>query len=144
MTITPSSIEQVIPGQGAMVQPAGDAEPDQAARFRFVANAKAATGLVILAVYGLFAIIGPWVAPYDPDARSSDLVQPPSAEHWFGTTHLGQDIFSQILVGTRGVIVVGLIAGVVATVLSILIGVTSGYLGGAADEACPRCPTCSW
>ena len=38
-------------------------------------------------------------------------MQPPSAEHWFGTTHLGQDIFSQILAGTRGVVVVGAIAG---------------------------------
>ena len=73
-------------------------------RFRFVANGKAATGLVILGVYVLFAIIGPWVAPYDPDARSNDL-RPGRRrpQHWFGTTHLGQDIFSQILVGTRGV-----------------------------------------
>lgn len=133
MTITPSSIEQVIPGQGSMAQPAH--KPAKRQRLRFVSNAKAATGLAILGVYGLFAIIGPWAAPYDPDARSSDLVQPPSAKHWFGTTHLGQDILSQVLVGTRGVIVVGLIAGVVATVLSILIGVTSGYLGGAADES---------
>jgi peptide/nickel transport system permease protein len=133
MTITPSTIEQVIPGQGSMAQPA--VKPAKRQRFRFVSNAKAATGLAILGIYGLFAIIGPWVAPYDPDARSSDLVQPPSAKHWFGTTHLGQDILSQILVGTRGVIVVGLIAGVIATVLSILIGVTSGYLGGAADES---------
>ena len=134
MTISPSSIEQVIPGQGSMAQPARRPTKAKRQRFRFVSNAKAATGLAILGVYVLFAIIGPWVAPYDPDARSSDLVQPPSAQHWFGTTHLGQDILSQILVGTRGVIVVGLIAGVVATVLSILIGVTSGYLGGAADE----------
>ncbi|MEU8263828.1 ABC transporter permease [Micromonospora sp. NPDC048999] len=133
MTISPSSIEQVIPGQGAMAQP----RPGRARRrrFRFVANAKAATGLVVLACYGLFAIIGPWVAPYDPDARSTDVMQAPSARHWFGTTHLGQDIFSQILVGTRSVVVVGLIAGVLATVLSIVIGVTSGYLGGVADEA---------
>ena len=66
----------------------------------------------------LIAIIGPWIAPYDPDARSDDLLQPPSGEHWFGTTHLGQDVFSQILVGTRGVMVVGFVAGIVATVLS--------------------------
>jgi peptide/nickel transport system permease protein len=133
MAITPSSIEQVIPSRGSMPRPGR--KPTKRQRFRFVSNAKAATGLAILGVYGVFAIIGPWVAPYDPDARSSDLVQPPSGRHWFGTTHLGQDILSQILVGTRGVIVVGLIAGVVATVLSILIGVTAGYLGGAADES---------
>ncbi len=69
-----------------------------------------------------------------PVARSSDLLQAPSGKHWFGTTHLGQDVFSQILVGTRGVMFVGLLAGIVATALSVLIGVTSGYLGGAADE----------
>jgi peptide/nickel transport system permease protein len=62
------------------------------------------------------------------------LVQPPSAAHWFGTTHLGQDVFSQILVGTRGVMVVGLTAGVVATILSIIVGVTAGYLGGGWDD----------
>ncbi|SCL32816.1 peptide/nickel transport system permease protein [Micromonospora rhizosphaerae] len=133
MTISPSSIDQVIPGQGAMAQPS--TAPGKARRrLRFIANAKAATGLVLLGIYGLFAIIGPWVAPYDPDARSNDILQAPSAKHWFGTSHLGQDIFSQILVGTRSVVVVGLIAGVVATVLSIIIGVTSGYLGGVADE----------
>ncbi|MCM0674985.1 ABC transporter permease [Micromonospora phytophila] len=134
MTISPSSIEQVIPGQGAMAQPS--AAPGRAKRrqFRFIANAKAATGLVILGIYCLFAVIGPWVAPYNPDARSGDVLQAPSLRHWFGTTHLGQDIFSQILVGARSVMVVGLVAGVLATVLSILIGVTAGYIGGAADE----------
>ncbi len=136
MTIPTSSIDQVIPGQGAMAQPAA-ATPTKAKRrrFRFVANGKAATGLILLGVYLLFAIIGPWVAPFDPDARSADLLQPPSGRHWLGTTHIGQDVLSQILVGTRGVMLVGLTAGVVATILSVLIGVTSGYLGGVADES---------
>ena len=113
-------------------------EPDIALpgrrRFRFVANPKAATGLVILGFFVLLAVIGPWIAPYDPSKRSNDLLQPPSVKHLFGTTHLGQDILSQILVGTRGVMFVGFTAGLVATVLAILIGVTSGYLSGAADE----------
>jgi peptide/nickel transport system permease protein len=134
MTLSPSSLEQVIPGQGAMAQPSAAPGRTKRRRFRFLANAKAATGLVILGVYCLFAVIGPWVAPYDPDARTGDVLQAPSARHWFGTTHLGQDIFSQILVGARSVMVVGLIAGVLATILSILIGVTAGYLGGIADE----------
>ncbi|WP_046562789.1 ABC transporter permease [Micromonospora sp. HK10] len=134
MTISPSSIEQVIPGQGAMAQPSATPGRTKRRRLRFVANAKAATGLAILGIYCLFAVIGPWVAPYDPDARSGDVLQAPSASHWFGTTHLGQDIFSQILVGARSVMVVGLLAGVLATILSILIGVTAGYLGGVTDE----------
>jgi peptide/nickel transport system permease protein len=92
--------------------------PVKRRRLRFVANPKAATGLAVLAFFCLIAIIGPWVAPYDPSARSSDLIQAPSGKHWFGTTHLGQDIFSQVLVGTRGVMFVGLLAGLVATALS--------------------------
>jgi peptide/nickel transport system permease protein len=136
MTIPTSSIEQVIPGQGSMAQPV-TAKPGKARRqrFLFVANRKAATGLIVLGLYVLFAIIGPWVAPYDPSARSNDLVQGPSAAHWFGTTHLGQDIFSQILVGTRSVMFVGFVAGFIATTLSVLIGVTAGYIGGKTDDS---------
>ncbi|MEU4443539.1 ABC transporter permease [Actinosynnema sp. NPDC050801] len=110
------------------------AAPVKRRRLRFVANPKATTGLVILGFFALIAVIGPWIAPYDPSARGNDLLQGPSAAHWFGTTHLGQDIFSQIVVGTRSVIVVGFVAGLVATVLSILVGVTSGYLAGAGSE----------
>ncbi|MGC4806410.1 ABC transporter permease [Micromonospora sp. DT233] len=131
MSIPTSSVEQVIPEQGAMAQPV--VRPTRR-RLRFVSGGKAVTGLIVVAGYALIAVIGPWIAPYDPDARSGALLQPPSAQHWFGTTHLGQDVFSQILVGTRGVMLVGLTAGVVATVLSVLIGVTAGYLGGYADD----------
>ncbi|MEV6106745.1 ABC transporter permease [Streptomyces sp. NPDC051940] len=112
------------------------AEPDVkgAVRFRFLRNPKTATGLGILGFFLLIAVIGPWVAPYDPSATSDALMASPSADHWFGTTQTGEDIFSQVLVGTRGVLVVGLIAGGVATVLSVLVGVTAGFLGGIADD----------
>jgi len=135
MTIPTSSIEQVIPGQGSMAQPEA-ARPGRAKRqrFRFLRNGKASVGLAILGVYVVFAIIGPWVAPYDPSARSNDLVQGPSAAHWLGTTHLGQDVLSQLLVGTRSVIYVGFLAAIIATVLSVLIGVAAGYVGGKTDD----------
>jgi peptide/nickel transport system permease protein len=137
VTIPTSSIDQVIPGQGAMAQPE-PAKPGKAAKrrkFRFISNGKAMTGIIVLGLYLLFAIIGPWVAPFDPDARGSQFVAPPSADHWFGTTHLGQDVFSQILVGTRAVMLVGFAAGIIATILSVLIGVTAGYLGGGWDDS---------
>jgi peptide/nickel transport system permease protein len=102
--------------------------------FRFLSNGKTLVGTVVLAFFVLIAIIGKWIAPYDPSARSNDLLEPPSGKHWFGTTHIGQDILSQVLVGTRGVMLVGVTAGVVATILSILVGVTSGYLGGIGGE----------
>nr|WP_272925489.1 ABC transporter permease [Streptomyces sp. SID2563] len=96
---------------------------------------KTVIGLSILLFFVLIAIIGPWIAPYDPSAMSQDLLEAPSGSHWFGTTQTGQDVLSQILVGTRGVLVVGFVAGILATALSVLIGVTAGFLGGLADEA---------
>jgi peptide/nickel transport system permease protein len=108
--------------------------PVKRRRLRFVANPKAAIGLTLMGIFVLLAIIGPWIAPFDPSQRSSDLLEGPSAKHWLGTTHLGQDIFSQLLSGTRAVIFVGLFAGLIASVLSLLVGVTSGYLSGAGAE----------
>ncbi|MGW5173869.1 ABC transporter permease [Streptomyces sp. NPDC004082] len=114
--------------------PAPPPAADKRARLRFLRGRKALAGLSILGFFTLLAVIGPWIAPYDPDAMSDALLQPPSGDHWFGTTHTGQDVLSQILVGTRGVLVVGFLAGFLATVLSVLIGVSAGFLGGAVDE----------
>ncbi|HEY3611822.1 MAG TPA: ABC transporter permease [Pseudonocardiaceae bacterium] len=108
--------------------------PARRRNFRFIANVKAAVGLAVIGFFVLLAIIGPWIAPYDPDKRGNDLVAPPSGAHWFGTDHLGRDIFSQVLVGARSVVYVGFLAGLVATALAIVIGVTAGYLGGTADD----------
>jgi peptide/nickel transport system permease protein len=132
MAMPATDINAIIP-EGPAPQPLADPNAKRR-RLRFVSNPKAVTGLAILAVFLLFAVIGAWVAPFDPSKRGNDLMQPPSARHWFGTTHLGQDIFSQVLVGTRSVIFVGFAAGLVATVLSVLIGVSAGYLGGVTDD----------
>ncbi|MGK3201007.1 ABC transporter permease [Amycolatopsis sp. MEPSY49] len=103
-------------------------------RFRFLTGGKTVTGLAVIVFFVVIAVIGDWIAPYDPSARSNDLMEAPSGRHWFGTTHLGQDIFSQVVVGTRSVMLVGLTAGIVATILAVLVGVTSGYLGGTPGE----------
>ncbi|UOZ07997.1 ABC transporter permease [Amycolatopsis sp. WQ 127309] len=103
-------------------------------RFRFLTGGKTITGLSVIVFFLIIAVIGEWIAPFDPSARSNDLLEGPSGRHWFGTTHLGQDIFSQVLVGTRSVMLVGLTAGVVATILAVIVGVTSGYLGGTPGE----------
>ncbi|MEU4246892.1 ABC transporter permease [Amycolatopsis sp. NPDC026612] len=126
-----------------MAVPAADVKAAQALpleavarrrRFRFLAGGKTGTGLAVIVFFLVIAVIGEWIVPYDPSARSSDLLEPPSARHWFGTTHLGQDIFSQVVVGTRSVMLVGLAAGIVATILAVIVGVTSGYLGGTPGE----------
>lgn len=103
-------------------------------RFVFLRNRKVTAGIVILAVFGLIAVTGRWIAPYDPAAFGPDILAPPSARHWLGTTNLGQDILSQLLVGARGVMIVGFVAGIIATILAVIVGVTAGYVGGVTDE----------
>lgn len=120
-------------------EPAAVVTPATAARATrhhlvFLRNGKALTGLVILGVFAVLAVIGEWVAPYDPSALGPDVMSPPSAAHWLGTTNLGQDVLSQLLVGTRGVLVVGLAAGLIATALGVVVGVTAGFVGGVGDE----------
>lgn len=58
----------------------------------------------------------------------------PSGDHWLGTTSLGQDIWAQLVYGTRESLLIALIAGFFATVLAVLVGVSAAYLGGLADE----------
>jgi peptide/nickel transport system permease protein len=96
---------------------------------------KVTAGLVIIVIFGVLTVIGPWIAPYDPSATAFPPNLHPSAAHLLGTTSLGQDIMSQLLAGARATMVVGFIAGLVATVLSMLIGVTAGYMGGRTDDA---------
>jgi len=97
---------------------------------------KAKVGAVILAVFLLVAIIGPWIAPFDPSATIPTQAIPkgPTTSHLLGTTASGQDVLSQLLAGTRSTVVLGLLTGLIATSLSILVGVSAGFLGGAADE----------
>jgi peptide/nickel transport system permease protein len=98
--------------------------------------AKAKVGAAMLAAFILVAIIGPAIAPYDPSATTAGQALPlaPSASHLLGTTATGQDVLSQLLVGTRSTVVLGLLTGVIATALSVLIGTSAGFLGGLPDE----------
>jgi peptide/nickel transport system permease protein len=96
---------------------------------------KAKIGLAILGVYILVAIIGPMIAPYSPDATTTQSIPAaPNIHHLFGTSATGGDVLSQILIGTRATVVLGLMTGVIATLLSVLVGTAAGYLGGYADE----------
>jgi peptide/nickel transport system permease protein len=97
---------------------------------------KIIAGLALLAIFVLWSVIGPFVAPYSPDQifANSPVPLPPSGAHWLGTTSLQQDVFSQLLVGGGDMLLVAFLAGVTATVLSVVIGVTAGYVGGMADE----------
>ncbi|MGG7465045.1 dipeptide/oligopeptide/nickel ABC transporter permease/ATP-binding protein [Plantibacter sp. YIM 135347] len=102
---------------------------------RGLKSRKSLVGFVIVGFFCLLAIFGPFLAPYDPSAVSYDALQGPSAAHWLGTTQTGQDVLSQMLYGAQVSVFVGFGAAVVATIVSVLVGLTAGYLGGFADEA---------
>ena len=89
------------------------------------------------AIVGLFipvGLIGPFFMPYDPNATSRLFIASPSAAHWLGTTVVGQDIFSQLIYGTRTSVFWGLATGVLVTLLSVIVGLVGGYLGGWIDD----------
>jgi peptide/nickel transport system permease protein len=102
---------------------------------RIPRSPKVLIGLGILAVFVVLTIIGPWIAPYDPSATNFTPDMAPSWQHLLGTTTLGQDVLSQLLVGCRVTMEVSFIAGVAATLISIVVGLAAGYLGGKADDS---------
>jgi peptide/nickel transport system permease protein len=96
---------------------------------------KAKVGAGIFGFFILIAIIGPAIAPYDPGRTTTQVVAlGPNIHHLLGTTSTGQDVMSQLLVGMRSTVVLGLLTGVIATTLAVLVGVSAGFLGGGADE----------
>jgi peptide/nickel transport system permease protein len=96
-------------------------------------NRKALVGLAILAVFGLVALLGPWLAP-DPNEPVGVPLEPPTAGHWFGTTGQGQDVFAQTIAGTRTTLAIGLGVGLLVVAVGALVGTTAGYFGGLADD----------
>ncbi|MGV8847756.1 ABC transporter permease [Tessaracoccus sp.] len=99
-------------------------------------NKKSIAGLIILGFFLLVAIFAPWLAPFPAtQINAKARLQPPSALNWLGTTHLGEDVFSQIIWGTRGVMVVGILATVIAITIAVVVGVVSGYTTGWKSES---------
>ncbi len=90
-------------------------------------------GLIVLLLI-LLAIFAPLIAPYDPYAINvKDRLQPPSLTYPFGTDDLGRDLFSRIVYGARTTIQTGVVVVFIAASLGSLIGLISGYYGGAVD-----------
>lgn len=91
----------------------------------------AVTGMVILAIVGILAIIGPWLTPYT--YYTTELAaknQPPSWTHWFGTDDLGRDLFTRTWHGAR----ISLLVGVTAALVDMLIGVLYGSIAACSGK----------
>lgn len=97
-------------------------------------NPKAIAGLVIVVLFVFMAVAAPLLAPTNPQAMLFAPNQPPGPGHIFGTNELGQDLWSQVVWGSRTSLAIGVIAGVLTTALAVLVGLVSGFSGGWLDE----------
>jgi peptide/nickel transport system permease protein len=96
-------------------------------------NRKATVGAALLLIFGLVALFPGVIAHDDPEAEIYGRALGPSAQHLLGTTAFGQDLFAQVVWGTRPVLLIALGAGLGTTILATLIGVAAAYLGGIWD-----------
>jgi peptide/nickel transport system permease protein len=98
-----------------------------------------AIGLVIVLIHLFVAVSSPWLVPFDYKAISSLLIlSPPDAVHWWGTDHLGRDVFTRTLLGGREAILVTLIATPLAVAWGGFIGIYLGLVGGKLDDVLMR------
>ncbi|MCS7477466.1 dipeptide/oligopeptide/nickel ABC transporter permease/ATP-binding protein [Umezawaea endophytica] len=95
---------------------------------------KLAIGLGLIGVVVVFGLVGPLVVG-DPNTVRDIGLTPPGGSFWLGTTQTGQDVVAQIAYATRGSLQIGLVVGVLATVLSAVFGIVGSYAGGIVDEA---------
>ena len=93
-------------------------------------NKKVIFGLTIVVLVFLLAAFGPMLTPYEYGDYAGAGYLPPSADHFFGTTIDGRDVFTRTVYGLRSTLLVGAIAGTIATLVGSIIGFVAGYYGG--------------
>ncbi|HSL06901.1 MAG TPA: ABC transporter permease [Pseudonocardiaceae bacterium] len=116
-------------------------EPRTATRRRLVLrrllrHRLAVFGLACVLLLYALAFLGPLLVPWDYAQQDPNAyLQPPSAQHWFGTTQIGEDVFAQTLRGLQKSLTIGLLVGLISTALAAVVGATAGYFGGWVDRA---------
>jgi peptide/nickel transport system permease protein len=109
------------------------------ARYVLADNPFTLVAAILFALFILVAILGSWIAPYDPLASNvGPSLQAPSSKHWFGTDALGRDILSRVIVATRVDFIIALSAVLSSFVIGGLLGALAGYYGGWLDRIIMR------
>lgn len=130
-------LHPVEPARAPTPAPTGGARPARRPGFwrRLFRNKPlGAAGAVLLLFFLACGLLAPLIAPYGfNDIQPAERMQPPSLAHWFGTDNVGRDVLSRCLYGAQLSVIIGLSGAILATVISALIGVVSGYFGGRTD-----------
>lgn len=98
----------------------------------------ALAGVLLVLAHLVAAATAPWWVPHDPNALVAPALEPPSAEHRFGTDELGRDFFTRVFMGGRVAIVVAFTAGLIAALGGGLIGLAAAYWRGLFDDVVSR------
>lgn len=108
--------------------------------FSMIASSRIATiGLLLVLFWIVVAILAPVVAPYTSSAQDGQAVnKAPSAAHLLGTDHLGRDILSRLIYGSRTILTLAPLSVLAAVVLGTFLGLLGGYYGGLIDEVVMR------
>lgn len=86
--------------------------------------------LLMLAV----AVLAPWIAPYNPHQPSGSPFLTPSSAHLLGTNDIGQDIFSELIYGTRTSLIIGFLSAGISVFIGTAVGMAAGWFGGWVDR----------
>ena len=115
-------------------------------RFRFIfsRDKKAPIAISVILIFLLSALFAPWLAPYDPNEMTLDMMSAPSKLHLLGTDDLGRDLLSRIIWGTQISLFVGVSTVFISLVLGVILGVVAGYYGGWADMIIMRYIDLQW
>jgi peptide/nickel transport system permease protein len=105
---------------------------------------KAQFGLIVLSLFILSAILAPWIAPYDPNEMTLDMMHSPSLSHLLGTDDLGRDLLSRILWGTQISLFVGISTVTISLFFGVILGLLAGYYGGWVDMIIMRYIDLQW
>ncbi|WP_405478644.1 ABC transporter permease [Streptomyces sp. NBC_00009] len=130
MTTTASAVLDPVP---SAVRPRGRA--GVVAR-RFLGHRGALAGATVLLLLVALAVLGPYLAGWTySKVDYTALREGPSADHWWGTNRIGQDVFAQTVRGLQKSLVIGVLVALFSTGLAALVGACAGYFGGWADRA---------
>lgn len=105
---------------------------------RYLQYTPAVIGTIIVLAVAVVSIFADWIAPYDPQTVSPDLLQAPTGDHMLGTDTVGRDIFSQLVYGGRVSLIVALVTGFGTLIIGSLVGAVAGYYGGRIDAVLMR------
>lgn len=103
---------------------------------RFSRSKTAMIGLWGFIAIVILAIIGPWISPWEyRQVDNTAFLQPPSADHWFGTSQTGRDMFALTIAGLRKSLVIGLSVAAIQTAVAALVGASAAFFGKWYDKA---------